>query len=106
MSSSSAMPVSRFMRPSRSPMMNTALQMIAQVTAISRTMSVAAVRWRRRVERMGRMCMGLSYCDLSCSAGAIWQARQAGTSPARTLEVMASAKVVASMGRSSSASAA
>jgi hypothetical protein len=35
------------------------LHTIAHVNAISSTISVAAVLWRRSVERMGTRCMGV-----------------------------------------------
>src|SRR5690606_22912401 len=54
-SSSRAMPLGRFISVMRSPTRNSALQMMAQVSAISRTMSAAAVLCRSRVERIGRM---------------------------------------------------
>ena len=44
----------------RSLIMNRALQMIAQVSAISSTISAAAVLCRIRVERMGRISMAVS----------------------------------------------
>ena len=63
-SSSSATPLGRSMRASRSPIRKIALQTIAQVSAISSTISAAAVRWRRSVERMGRKCMVISSVRL------------------------------------------
>src|SRR5690606_31290753 len=44
----------------RSEIRNTALHTIAQVTAICSAISAAAVLWRRRLERMGRMSMAVS----------------------------------------------
>src|SRR5688572_19992078 len=55
--SSSTRPVSRSMRARRSRIKNTALQTIAQVNAIWSTISAAAVRCLRSVERMGTKCM-------------------------------------------------
>src|SRR5690606_15523151 len=56
----SAIPLGLSMRASRSPVKKLALHTIAQVIAISSTMSAAAVRCRRSVERMGRKCMASS----------------------------------------------
>ena len=55
--SSFAMPVGRSMRSRRWVMRKTALQMMAHDSATSSTISAAAVLWRARVERMGRMSM-------------------------------------------------
>jgi hypothetical protein len=55
--SSSATPLGMLIRAMRSLIRNTALQMIAQLSAISSTISAAAVLCRRRVERMGRISM-------------------------------------------------
>lgn len=59
-SSSSTMPLTSFRRSSRLLIRNSALQTIAQLSAISSTISAAAVLWRERVDRMGRISMGVS----------------------------------------------
>src|ERR1700743_2462943 len=56
-SSASASPLSKRTRSMRLAIRNTELQTIAQVSAISRTISSAAVRWRRSVDRVGRSCI-------------------------------------------------
>ena len=56
-SSFSAWPVGRCMRSSRPEMRNRALQMIAQLSAISSTISADAVLCRRSVDRIGRISM-------------------------------------------------
>jgi len=59
-SSSSAMPLSRRISVVRLPITKIALQMIAQLRAISSTISAAAVLCRMRIERIGRISMGIS----------------------------------------------
>ena len=95
--------------------------MIAQLSAISSTISAAAVLWRNRVDRMGRSSMGVlresgvprspgegeeGYCDFNCIAGVTCMACQAGTIPASRLATMASAKVASSIHGSRCASSA
>src|SRR6478609_1428657 len=58
--SCSSKPLMRCICDMRSPIRNSALQMMAQLSAISRTISAAAVLWRRSVERMGRISMAFS----------------------------------------------
>src|SRR5690349_24917847 len=48
------------MRSSRWLIRNTALQTMAQVSAISSTTSSAVILWRRNVERIGRMSMSIA----------------------------------------------
>ena len=56
-SSASAMPLGAPMRSTRCAMRCTALHTIAPVSAISTTMSAAAVLWRRSVDRIERISM-------------------------------------------------
>jgi hypothetical protein len=56
-SSSSTRPLGRLMRASRSEIRNTALHTIAHVSAISSTIRVVVVLWRRNVEMMGSTSM-------------------------------------------------
>ncbi len=57
-SSASSTPLRRFSTSRRWPTMNSALHKIAQLSAISSTIRPAAVLWRRKVDRMGRISMG------------------------------------------------
>ncbi len=56
-SSLSARPLGNCSRSTRLTIRNTALQTMAQVSAISSTIRSAAVLWRLSVERMGRSCI-------------------------------------------------
>src|SRR4051812_42278065 len=54
------MPLCIFMRSSRWLIRNTALQTMAQVSAISSTSSSAVILCRRSVDRMGRISMSVA----------------------------------------------
>src|SRR5579872_5118466 len=64
-----SMPVGRSIFTMRSWMMNTALQMIARVSAICRAMRMAPVLLRSSALRMGRISMMSSSLDLEIERG-------------------------------------
>ncbi|MNN57739.1 hypothetical protein D3C81_1727420 [compost metagenome] len=80
---------------------NRALHSTAQASAISSTISEAAMRWRESVLRMGLMSISVPYRALICSAGSMRLARNAGNMPAATVVRTEVAKVKASIFMSS-----